>query len=73
MNLDGDERFFPNGGDNLGDTALGTFATAQVPEATSLRIVSRWDGGFTCACSLCALCVSEVSSALLRFRESLFM
>ena len=36
MNLDGDERFFPNGGNNLGNTALGTFATAQVPEATSL-------------------------------------
>ena len=36
MNLDGDERFFPNGGNNLGNTALGTFATAQVPEPTSL-------------------------------------
>lgn len=36
MNLDGDERFFPNGGNNLGNTALGTFATASVPEAPPL-------------------------------------
>ena len=36
MNLDGDERLFPNGGNSLGNTAQGTFATAQVPEATSL-------------------------------------
>ena len=36
MNLDGDERFFPNVGNNMGNTALGTFATAQVPVAPPL-------------------------------------
>jgi len=58
MNLDGDERFFPNGGNNRGNTALGTFATAQVPEAPPLVL------------SLVGMAVLLV---LVLFREGLLM